>query len=152
RLDIGGSFAEFHPIDFKRDTVLVGHDGPHHVNIAHGKPAIRSLKKYHGKPGSGAGVEFNIKVGLMTMLSIGVNAEGGFKFVIAEGESLDGPIPPTGNTNTHGKFLPDVRTFLKRWVAEGPTHHFALGIGHHAQTIKRIGELLGIESVIVAND
>ena len=46
-------------------------------------------------------------------------------FVIAEGESVGGPIPPTGNTNTRGFFQPDVRTFLKRWVAEGPTHHFA---------------------------
>ena len=63
RLDIGGSFAEFHPIDFERDTVLVGHDGPHHLNIAAKKPVLRSLKKYHGKPGKGAGVEFNIKEG-----------------------------------------------------------------------------------------
>ncbi|MBP5791963.1 MAG: arabinose isomerase, partial [Kiritimatiellae bacterium] len=47
RLDIGGSFAEFHPIDFDRDTVLVGHDGPHHLNIASKKPVLRSLKKYH---------------------------------------------------------------------------------------------------------
>ena len=34
RLDIGGSFAEFHPVDFEQDSVLVGHDGPHHINIA----------------------------------------------------------------------------------------------------------------------
>jgi L-arabinose isomerase len=149
RLDIGGSFAEFHPIDFARDTVLVGHDGPHHLNIAQDKPVIRSLKKYHGKPGSGAGVEFNIKVGPITMLSIGVKADGQFKFIIAEGESMEGPIPPTGNTNTHGKFAPDVRTFLKRWAAEGPTHHFALGIGHHAETIKKIADCLNIESVII---
>ncbi|MCE5215647.1 L-fucose/L-arabinose isomerase family protein [bacterium] len=149
RLEIGGSFAEFHPIDFERDTVLVGHDGPHHLNIAEGKPALRSLRKYHGKPGSGASVEFQIKEGPITMLSLGVTAQGKFKFVIAEGESVRGPIPPTGNTNTHGRFAPEVRTFLKRWVAEGPTHHFALGIGHHAADLVAIAECLGIECVVV---
>ncbi|MBI4662292.1 MAG: L-fucose/L-arabinose isomerase family protein [Verrucomicrobia bacterium] len=145
RLEIGGSFAEFHPLDFVRGTVLVGHDGPHHLNIADGKPRLRSLKMYHGKPGSGASVEFSIRTGPITMLSIGVTANGRFKFVVAEGESLKGPIPPTGNTNTHGRFRPDVRTFLKRWVAEGPTHHFALGVGHRAGALRKIAEVLGLE-------
>jgi L-arabinose isomerase len=149
RLDIGGSFAEFHPVDFQEGFVLVGHDGPHHLNIADGKPVLRSLLKYHGKPGSGASVEFKIKPGPITMLSIGVTAQGKFKFVLAEGESVRGPIPATGNTNTRGFFKPDVRTFLTRWVAEGPTHHFALGIGHHARTIQKIADVLGVESVIV---
>jgi L-arabinose isomerase len=152
RLDIGGSFAEFHPIDFNEGFVLVGHDGPHHINIAEGKPVLRSLSKYHGKPGTGAGVEFKIKEGPITILSIGQTANGRFKFILAEGESLHGPIPPTGNTNTRGFFKPNVRTFLKNWVAEGPTHHFALGVGHHAQTIKQIGEILDVESVIVTSE
>ena len=150
RLDIGGSFAEFHPVDFKEGFVLVGHDGPHHINIAAEKPVLRSLLKYHGKPGYGASVEFKIKEGPITMLSISSTYEGKFKFVIAEGESVRGPIPPTGNTNTRGFFKPDVRTFLKRWVAEGPTHHFALGIGQHAGTIKKIADYLGIEAVIIS--
>ncbi|HPO90078.1 MAG TPA: L-fucose/L-arabinose isomerase family protein [Victivallales bacterium] len=149
RLEIGGSFAELHPIDFEKDTILIGHDGPHHLNIADRKPVIRSLKKYHGKPGKGASVEFNIKTGPITILSIGVNHSGKFRFVIAEGESIPGPIPPTGNTNTHGKFKPDVRTFLKNWIKAGPTHHFALGIGHYAKTIAKIAELLDIENIIV---
>ena len=149
RLEIGGSFAEFHPVDFARDTVLVGHDGPHHVNIADRKPVLRSLKKYHGKPGSGAGVEFNIKTGPITLLSIGVNGEGKFKFIIAEGESMPGPIPPTGNTNTHGKFLPDVRTFLEKWCMAGPTHHFALGVGHHAAALKKIAISFGVDYEII---
>jgi L-arabinose isomerase len=149
RLDIGGSFAEFHPIDFNQGFVLVGHDGPHHVNIAEGKPVLRSLTKYHGKPGSGASVEFKIKEGPITMLSIGVTAAGKFKFVIAEGESVRGPIPPTGNTNTRGFFQPDVRTFLTRWVAAGPTHHFALGVGHRARSIRKIADVLDIESAFV---
>ena len=149
RLDIGGSFAEFHPIDFESGFILVGHDGPHHINIADGKPVLRSLTKYHGKPGSGASVEFKIKEGPITMLSVSSTFEGKFKFVIAEGKSVQGPIPPTGNTNTRGYFKPDIKTFLKRWVAEGPTHHFALGIGHHAQTIKKIADYLNVESVII---
>jgi L-arabinose isomerase len=149
RLDCGGSFAEFHPIDFNGGFVLVGHDGPHHINIAEGRPVLRSLSKYHGKPGSGASVEFKVKEGPITLLSIGVDAAGRFKFVIAEGDSVHGPIPPTGNTNTRGYFKPHVRTFLKRWVAEGPTHHFALGVGHHARTLRRIADILDLRSAIV---
>ncbi|MEQ8556016.1 MAG: L-fucose/L-arabinose isomerase family protein [Cyclobacteriaceae bacterium] len=149
RLGIGGSFAEFHPVDFKEGFVLVGHDGPHNISIADGKPVLRSLKKYHGKPGHGAGVEFKIKEGPITMLSINSTYEGKFKFIIAEGQSVAGPIPPTGNTNTRGFFGPDVKTFLHRWISEGPTHHFALGIGHHAASIKKIADYLNLDSVII---
>lgn len=149
RLDIGGSFAEFHPFDFAEDFILVGHDGPHHLRIAEGKPVLRSLKKYHGKPGSGASVEFKIKEGPITMLGITQTYDGKFKFVIGEGTSKAGPIPPTGNTNTRGFFEPTTKEFIKKWVMEGPTHHYALGIGHHADTIKLIADILGIEAVIV---
>lgn len=149
RLGIGGSFAEFHPVDFNEGFVLVGHDGPHNISIADGKPVLRSLKKYHGKPGRGAGVEFKIKEGPITMLSISSDFEGKFRFVIAEGESVKGPIPATGNTNTRGFFKPDVKTFLKNWIKEGPTHHFALGIGHHASTLEKIASYLKVESKVV---
>ena len=149
RLNIGGSFAEFHPFDFSEDFILVGHDGPHHIAIAEGKPVLRSLKKYHGKPGHGASVEFKLKEGPITMLGITQTAEGRFKFVIGEGISKAGAIPPTGNTNTRGFFEPTTKEFIKKWVMEGPTHHYALGIGHHAETIAKIAEVLGIEWVIV---
>ncbi len=149
RLGIGGSFAEFHPFDFDEDFILVGHDGPHHLAIADGKPILRSLKKYHGKPGNGASVEFKLKEGPITMLGITQTYDGKFKFVIGEGISKAGPIPPTGNTNTRGFFEPTTKEFIKKWVMEGPTHHYALGIGHHADTIKKIADVLGIEAVIV---
>ena len=149
RLDIGGSFAEFHPFDFDEDFIFVGHDGPHHIAIAQGKPVLRSLKTYHGKPGSGASVEFKIKEGPITMLGITQTGDNRFKFVIGEGFSKEGPIPPSGNTNTRGFFEPDARTFIKKWVMEGPTHHYALGVGHHADTIKKIAEALGIEAQII---
>jgi L-arabinose isomerase len=149
KLGIGGSFAEFHPFDFVEDFILVGHDGPHHIAIAEGKPVLRSLTKFHGKPGSGASVEFKIKEGPITMLGITQTFDGKFKFVIGEGISKKGPIPPTGNTNTRGFFEPTTKEFVKKWVMEGPTHHYALGVGHHADTIKKIADVLGIEAVIV---
>ncbi len=152
RLEIGGSFAEFHPMDFNRNSILVGHDGPHHINIADRKPVLRSLSKYHGKPGNGAGVEFKIQEGPITMLAITIGIDGDLKFVVAEGESVQGDIPPTGNTNTHGLFKPDLKTFLRRWMAEGPTHHFALGIGHHAAEIAKIATIFSIECVVISTD
>ncbi len=149
RLGIGGSFAEFHPADFNEGFILVGHDGPHNIAIASGKPVLRSLKKYHGKPGYGAGVEFRIKEGPVTILSVNSTFDGKFKFIIAEGESVGGPIPPTGNTNTRGFFKPDLKSFLKNWIKEGPTHHFALGVGHHAEEIRKVADYLGILSAVV---
>jgi L-arabinose isomerase len=86
------------------------------------------------------------------MLGLTQTHDGRFKFVIAEGESVAGPIPATGNTNTRGFFQPDVKTFLKRWIGEGPTHHFALGLGHHAGTIQKIADALGIDSIIVTRE
>ena len=150
RLEIGGSFAEFHPMDFDRGTILVGHDGPHHINIAERKPVLRSLSKYHGKPGSGAGVEFKIKEGPITMLALTSDSLGNLKFVVAEGESMAGDIPPTGNTNTHGLFKPNLKEFLRRWMKEGPTHHFALGIGHHAKEIEYIAEYFDISCAVIS--
>lgn len=149
RLGIGGSFAELHPFDFVDDFIFIGHDGPHHLAIADGKPILRSLKKYHGKMGSGASVEFNIKEGPITMFGITVTKDEQFKFLIAQGESKKGLIPPTGNTNTRGHFEPSTKDFIKRWVMAGPTHHYALGIGHHAQTIAKIAQALGMEYEII---
>ncbi|MEG1516607.1 MAG: L-fucose/L-arabinose isomerase family protein [Clostridia bacterium] len=149
RMGIGGSFAEFHPFDFVEDFIFVGHDGPHHIAISDGKPALRSLKKYHGKPGSGASVEFKIKEGPITMLGITQMEDGKFKFVVGEGVSRAGDIPPTGNTNTRGFFAPTTKEFIKRWVMAGPTHHYALGIGHHADTIAKIARTLNIACEII---
>lgn len=149
RLDAGGSFAELHPCDFKDNIVLVGHDGPHNIKIAEGSPIIRGLDLFHGKRGSGIGVEFSIQSGPVTLLSISQTATGKYKMVVAEGESIKGQIPQTGNTNTRCSFGRDVADFVEQWCAAGPTHHFALGIGHQAKAIRRTADILGIETVVV---
>jgi L-arabinose isomerase len=149
RLDAGGSFAELHPCDFEADIVLVGHDGPHHIAIAHGRPVLRGLSLYHGKRGSGLSVEFQIKTGPVTCVGLTQTRDGRLKFVLAEGESLPGMIPPTGNTNTRCRFRPNVGTFIENWSLEGPTHHFALGVGHVAHLVEDVARCFGIETVNV---
>jgi L-arabinose isomerase len=149
RLEAGGSFAEIHPCDFENEVVLIGHDGPHHIAVAQGRPVLRSLSVYHGKRGSGVGVEFQIKNGPITCIGLTQTYNGRFKFVLAEGESLPGPIPPTGNTNTRCRFPPDIRSFIENWSLEGSTHHFALAVGHIAHLVEDLARCYGIESVNV---
>ena len=145
----GGSFAEIHPFDVEDDVVLIGHDGPHNINIAEGKPRLRKLKKYHGKSGSGIGVEFSLKSGPVTLLSISVDKNGKFKMIAAEGTSLDGDIPQTGNTNTRISFGCPINEFLTRWCEAGPTHHMALGTGHHIATLRKLSRISGIRLIEV---
>ena len=145
----GGSFAEIHPFDTSDNVVLIGHDGPHNIAIAEGKPRLRKLKKYHGKSGSGIGVEFSLKSGPITMLSINVDRNGKFRMIAAEGTSIAGDIPQTGNTNTRVSFGCDVCDFLARWCEVGPTHHLALGVGHHMGTLRKFARISGIDLVEV---
>ena len=145
----GGSFAEIHPFDVCDDVVLIGHDGPHNIAIAEGKPRLRKLKKYHGKSGSGIGVEFSLRSGPVTLLSINVDRNGKFRMIAAEGISIAGEIPQTGNTNTRVSFGGPVCDFLARWCEAGPTHHLTLGVGHHMSTLRKFARISGIELIEV---
>lgn len=149
RIGGGASFAEIHPFDTESDVVLVGHDGPHNIEISSRKPYLRKLKKYHGKNGSGVGVEFSIKTGELTLLSITVDRDGEFHMIAAVGESLPGEIPQTGNTNTKVHFGRPINEFLEKWCEAGPTHHLALGCGNKLETIKKFAWLSGIRLTVV---
>ena len=149
KLGAGGSFAELHPFDVEKDSVLVGHDGPHNIAISQGKPVLRRLHTFHGKPGSGVGVEFSIRNGPVTMLSINMGPDGRLRMVAAAGTSVEGEIPRTGNTNTHVRFTLPVREFLSRWCEAAPTHHFALGTGNHLEELRYFARITGLELTII---
>src|SRR5882757_9880378 len=88
----GGSFTEYYAVDYLDDVVLMGHDGPGHIAIAEGKTKVRPLKVYHGKVGRGLSVEMSVKHGPVTLLSVAETANGKLKLIMAEGESVPGPI------------------------------------------------------------
>lgn len=145
---VGGSFTEYYAMDFTADVVLMGHDGPGHTRIAEGRTKIRPLQVYHGKVGSGVSVEMSVRHGPVTLLSV-VEKAGKVTLLCAEGESVAGPILEIGNTNSRYKFSVGARGFVEAWNAEGPAHHCAVGVGHIAARLQKLGKLLDLEVVKV---
>ena len=146
---VGGSFTEYYAADFREDVVLLGHDGPGHIKIASSKTKVRPLDVYHGKVGRGLSVEMSVQHGPVTLLSLIEGAHGRPEFLVAEGESVPGPILQIGNTNSRYKFPIGARGFMEQWNAHGPAHHCAIGVGHISQKLKKLAALLGIEIQMV---
>ena len=145
----GGSFTEYYAMDFNDDIVLMGHDGPGHIAIAEGKTKVRPLKVYHGKVGRGLSVEMSVKNGPVTLLSVVEKSDGKLMLLVAEAESVAGPILEIGNTNSRYKFSIGARKFVNNWNSYGPAHHCAVGVGHIASKIDKLGKLLNIEVIQV---
>lgn len=142
---VGGSFTEYYAMDFKDDVVLMGHDGPGHIAIAEGKTKVRPLGVYHGKVGKGLSVEMSVKNGPVTLLSIVEKANGKLMLLVAEAESVPGPILQIGNTNSRYKFSIGARQFVNNWNSHGPAHHCAVGVGHISSKIEKLGALLKMD-------
>jgi L-arabinose isomerase len=145
----GGSFTEYYAMDFDDDVVLMGHDGPGHIKIASGKTKVRPLEVYHGKVGKGLSVEMSVQHGPVTLLSVVEYADGSLKLLVAEGESVPGPILEIGNTNSRYRFPIGARAFVEHWNAQGPAHHCGVGVGHVSDRIAKLGALLSMQVVRV---
>ena len=117
--------------------------------ISDRQPLLRGLGVYHGKRGFGVSVEFDVKHGPVTLLSVAEDLAKGFKLVTAEGQSEPGDILEIGNTNSRYRFTIGARRFINEWNAQGPAHHCAIGIGHIASHLQKFAALLQMEAVRV---
>lgn len=152
-LGAGGSYTELYAMDFTDQFILMGHDGPFHLGLAEGRPILRGLGLFHGKRGFGVSVEATVKRGPITILGLTQTANGRLKWLTAEGWSLPGEILRIGNTNSRLRFTKnpgddfDIATWMIAWAAQGPTHHVALGTGHHAGALTKMASAMGVECV-----
>ncbi|MDN5283828.1 MAG: arabinose isomerase [Mucilaginibacter sp.] len=145
----GGSFTEYYAMDYNDDVVLMGHDGPCHPGIAEGKIKVKPLQVYHGKVGNGLSVEMSVSHGPVTLFSVVETGDGTLKFLVAEAESVSGDILEIGNTNSRYKFPIGARNFTEAWNQQGPAHHCAIGRGHIASRIKKLGAILNVLTIKV---
>jgi L-arabinose isomerase len=141
-LGVGGSYSEIVASDFVDQTIIMGHDGPFHVGISDRKPILRGMGLYHGKWGTGVSVEAKVRTGPITNLGVTQTRDGRLKMIVNQGMSTDGPILKIGNTMTPVRFAKGASQFMDEWFALGPTHHFAMSVGHNADVFRKVAILL----------
>lgn len=146
-LGAGGSFCEIVVTDYEDGTLLLGHDGPFHLEIAKEKPILRGMGLYHGKQGSGVSVEAKVKQGPITTWGCTQVRSGKLKFIVSDALSTDGSIMTIGNTQTAVKFKQEPDAYMDEWFAQAPTHHFAMAVGHLSGIAKKLGTLMHVETV-----
>ena len=145
-----GQLSEMYSIDFPEDVVIIGHSGSGDADISTAKkPTLKVVPVFHGKTGGGYLTQFYPGLGTVTYLGITQDGDGNFKFVVAEGENVEGPIFTFGDTNMRMKFSIGAREFMNRWNETGPTHHMAAALGSHTDTILKVAKILNVPVDIV---
>jgi len=72
-------------------------------------------------------------------------AGGKFSLLVAEGESVAGPVLQIGDTNSRYRFSIGAKQFMKEWSKAGPAHDWAIGVGRIGSEIEKVGVLVGLE-------
>ena len=144
-----GQLSEMYSIDFNDDICIIGHSGSGDADISDKKPTMKIVKVFHGKTGGGYLTQFYPSTGPVTYLAITQDADGHFRFVVAEGVNEEGKILSFGDTNMRTRFTCGAREFVNRWSEAGPTHHMAAATGRHIDTILKVAKIFNVPVDIV---
>ena len=145
-----GQLSEMYSIDFDEDICIIGHSGSGDACISQAKkPTMKIVDVFHGKTGGGYLTQFYPPAARITFLAITQDADGHFKFVIAEGDNVCGPIFTFGDTNMRMRFSCGAREFCNRWSEAGPTHHMAAAVGSISDTLLKVAKIFNVEAEVI---
>ena len=146
------TIMENYVMNFDDNTILLSHDGTGNPALAT-RPNDVSVKPsiyYRGINGYGAAFEFPYAPGEVTILSLIPLGNGKWRLIAAEGESLPmKPRPLSAPQMTFRHSSGSLEEYCDRWCLAGAPHHMALAYGRLGSKVRRVGDLLGIEVVIV---
>lgn len=77
------------------------------------------------------------------MLSV-QRGDGTFVLHFVESESVEGAVLRIGNTDSRYRFSLGGKGLMNAWSEGILAHHCAIGVGHIADKIEKLGSLLGI--------
>jgi L-arabinose isomerase len=141
------TLAELYSMDFDEEVCIIGHSGAADPTISSEKSVLRLTSVFHGKPGAGFVTQFRPDIGPVTMMSFAQDKDGDYRFIIMEGQIVDGKILNLGDTNARMQFGSDLRDFIRRWSEHGPTHHSVIAKGHHINVMKKVAKVLKINVI-----
>jgi L-arabinose isomerase len=93
---------------------------------------VRPVKVNHGKVGRGVSIEMAVKHGLVTLVC-----------------TEPGPIFEIGTTKSRYRSPWGADDFVKRWKADDPAHHCAVGVNCFGDKITKPEQLLGLKTMKV---
>ena len=143
------TLAELYSMDFDEDVCIIGHSGAGDAAISSRQPTLSASELFHGKTGKGYLTQFFPKTGATTLLSLTQDASGGYRFIAAEGEIVEGPTLGLGDTNCRVRFNCGLREFTERWSNLGPSHHGVISLGKHIDRLQCASVALGIPLEVV---
>ncbi len=79
---------------------------------------------------------------------VGFHSHRGCSRIHSEETTANFQLRP-GHTDSRYRFSIGARKFVELWNVHGPAHHCAVGIGHIAAKLEKLGKLLQMEMVKV---
>lgn len=146
------TFLENYTMDFKKDAMLLSHEGVGNPLLADDPKNVELLPSiyYTGVNGCGLSFKFAYRPGDFTIISLIPLMTDQWRLVVTQGEVL--PMQARDITSPQMMFRyggGTVGEYAQAWCQAGPSHHIIGAYGHLAGSLEKMARMMDIEIVVV---